>query len=231
MKRLAIPASTPAAIELWQVDFDFAGQEGSDDWRCLSADELAHAARYRQPQDGVRYRAMRAGLRQLLGQRLDCDPRALTFVRNAYGKPSLSSTCGLNFNQSHAGAFGLLALSDVLEVGVDIEYCDTTLAAAELAGMAAQTLSRHEWQQTAGVLTATDFFRCWVGKEAALKALGVGIGEHLQALSACVAEDGSYTLFHDQPAWPQVHARRLDSPPGYAAALAWIHPVVTEISN
>jgi len=231
MKRLATSACIPAAIELWQVDFDFAQPDDSHAWDCLSADELAHAARYRQPQDRLRYRAMRTGLRQLLGQRLACDPRSLRFVRNDYGKPRLNHAARLSFNQSHAGDFGLLALADGLEVGIDIEYCDSAIAPDELAGMAAQTLSRREWQQTAGILKAADFWRCWVGKEAVLKALGIGIGEHLQALSACAAEDGSYTLFHDQPAWPQVQACRLDSPPGYAAALAWIHPVVTEISN
>ena len=48
------------------------------------------------------------------------------------------------------------------------------------------------------------------------------IGEHLQAVSIHPRADGSYAIAHDQAGWAEVQACQLVSPPGYAAAVAWL---------
>jgi 4'-phosphopantetheinyl transferase len=231
MQRLPHPERAPADIALWRIDFDLERPVAARDWDCLGIDERARAQGFRRPEDKIRYVQMRAALRRVLGERLACHPHTLRFEQNAFGKPHLAQRRGPAFNLAHAGAFGLLAVSDALEVGVDIEYCDASLADDDIAGIAGQMFSDREskqWQQDRVGMTPDDFFAHWVGKEAGLKALGVGIGEHLRTLSVLPAGDGAYALSHDHPAWPPVHAHRLDSPPGYAAALAWIYP---EVSN
>ncbi|MCA1323718.1 4'-phosphopantetheinyl transferase family protein [Herbaspirillum sp. alder98] len=220
---MTTPESVPPQIALWQVDFDFARSAATLDWSCLSADELAHAARYRQWPDRVRYGAMRVALRQLLASRMDCRPETLRFAINAFGKPRLATPGGPAFNQSHAARAGLVALADGLDVGVDIECDELSIAPDELDGMTQLMLGPRE-RERAGRLDMDGFLRRWVGKEAALKALGVGIAEHLHTLEVCPHDDGRYTVSHGRPDWPQVHARRLEHLPGYAAALAWSQP-------
>jgi len=223
MRRLATPEQVPPQIELWQVDFDFALPIAAFGWDCLSEAERAHAGRYRQHHDRVRYGAMRAALRRLLAGRLGCRAEAVQIVSNAFGKPRLAAPDGPAFNQSHAGQTGLLALATGLEVGVDIEHGELAIAAEDLEGMTAQMLGPRE-RLAAGRLDAQAFLQRWVGKEAALKALGVGIAEHLHALAVDPHDDGRYTVSHGQPGWPQVHAHQLEIRPGYAAALAWTQP-------
>src|SRR5450830_442093 len=232
MKRLSCPERAPSGIALYQIDFDLERPLAADDWVCLSIDEQVRASHFHRYQDRVRFGVMRATLRRLLGQRLSCTPQEVHLELNQFGKPCLAGGQGAvfhpRFNLTHTGAIGLLALSEGQEVGIDIEYCDTVFTPAELAGVVKQVLSQSELQQVGGNLAQDQFFTRWVGKEAALKALGVGIGEHLQTLSVWPASGGAYAVSHDHPTWPVVCAHRLDSPPGYAAALAWLPP---EVSN
>jgi len=66
-----------------------------------------------------------------------------------------------------------------------------------------------------------DFIRHWVAKESVLKALGLGISEHLQSVSILPRDDEAYEIAHDFPEWPEIQAWRLPVPDGYAAALAF----------
>lgn len=149
------------------------------------------------------------------------------FVVNRFGKPRLAGACSaepdLHFNVSHAGEFALLAISESAPVGVDIEHRDMTL---DVRGLLPQTLSALEQQLPAD--QRVDFFECWTAKEAVLKALGLGVAEHLQRLSILAPETISeaavvdrYRLRCDAVEWPALAAQRLTPPVGYAASLAW----------
>ncbi|HBQ06906.1 MAG TPA: hypothetical protein DD676_10030 [Halomonas sp.] len=67
------------------------------------------------------------------------------------------------------------------------------------------------------------FMERWVVKEAVLKALGLGIAEHLQALSVMPAPgpSGTYHLEHSIPVSSSLQAWSLAAPSGYAAALSY----------
>src|SRR5450830_498006 len=223
LQRLPCPAQAPAGIELWQVNLDLAQADSECDWSCLDGDELVRARGFYRREDQIRFAEMRVVLRSLLAQRLNSHPRNLQFTQNAFGKPRLRDPLGMEFNQAHAGEFGLLALSEGA-VGVDIEYCTLAPGNGEIADIAAQMLSERELLQQPQGMSDDVFFMRWVVKEAVLKALGIGIGEHLRDLSVFAAADGAYALHHDQRAWPALHAHRLDPPAGYVAALAWIDP-------
>lgn len=188
-----------------------------EDWALLSPMEREHARRFRGLADRVRAVATRAALRRLLAVRLDTEPDALNFTENRYGKPSLSDAGRLEFNVSHAGEFALIALSSSAAVGIDIERRVVNIDEQALIPHLLSPLeSRAEGRQP-------EFFERWVAKEAALKALGVGISEHLQAISILgKANDhrGRYRLRHECHAWPELDVRPLEAPEGYAAALA-----------
>lgn len=222
MQPLQVPESLAADIGVWRLDLDLAAPLARADWEVLAEEEGARALRLRRHEDRVRFVATRAALRRLLADRLGCVPQALRFEAGPHGKPRLKDERAgepvIDFNVSHAGGFALIALSRRGAVGVDIERCNPDL---DTASLEPQVLSPLEQRLEAS--RRLDFFECWVVKEAVLKALGLGIAEHLKQLSVLKPgqDDGHrYGLRHACAEWPSVGAWRLKAPPGYAAALA-----------
>jgi 4'-phosphopantetheinyl transferase len=219
-----LPDPLPAGLAVFRLTLDLEAPLAHADWALLSADEGKRVARLHRHADRVRAVGTRAALRRLIGPRVSRRPQDLQFVVNGFGKPSLAGAAGpaLHFNVSHAGTFALLAISEHAPVGVDIERRDPTL---DVDGLVPLTLSALERQLPAH--QRVDFFDCWTAKEAVLKALGLGVAEHLQSLSILAPEPGEghgaagYRLRHDGMPWPALAAQRLASPAGYASSLAW----------
>jgi 4'-phosphopantetheinyl transferase len=203
-------------IEVVRLDLDLAAAWIDADWDVLTSDERARALRFLRHEDRVRMIATRAALRRLLGERIGAAPAALRFEAGPRGKPRLVDA-GYEFNVSHSGAHALIAISPHLPVGVDIERIDET---ADVAGLASIALTADERVS----LDRAGFFTRWVVKEAALKALGLGIAEKLQAFSVWPGQGDLYDLRHDEAEWSDLRAARIEAPQGYAAALAWRAP-------
>lgn len=227
MRLQRLPDTLPAGIGVFLLGLDLQGPLADADWALLSEDEGVRALRLHQHADRVRFVSARAALRRLVGERLRRRPQDLKFMVNRYGKPHLACACSaepdLHFNVSHAGEFALLAVSESVPMGVDIERRDMAL---DVNGLLPLTLSVLERRLPAD--QRVDFFDCWTAKEAVLKALGLGVAEHLQQLSILTPEldgevmgAGRYRLRHDEMTWPALVAQRLTSPAGYAASLAW----------
>ncbi len=223
MQPQPLPDLLPAGIQVFQLALDLAAPLLAGDQALLSAEEGERALRFHRHEDKVRFVAARAALRRLLGARMRCCPQSLRFTANKYGKPRLAVACSADpapyFNVSHAGDFALIALSDRVPVGVDIERRDPH---CDVAGLSRQVLSTLE-RQLPGE-RRLDFFEYWTAKEAVLKAMGLGVTEHLQRLSVLLPERASehrYDLRREGLEGPGVDVLRLDSPFGYAAALAW----------
>jgi len=64
----------------------------------------------------------RAALRIVLARSLGCPPAALRFVTDPSGKPRLAGGAP-HFSVSHSGDWGLIAVTPLGPVGVDIERC------------------------------------------------------------------------------------------------------------
>jgi 4'-phosphopantetheinyl transferase len=213
---------------VWQLALTPASQPSVDDLGLLSADELARVRRLQRPADRARAVATRAALRRVLGEHTGMSPASLQFAANSHGKPALVGPTragggdrAVEFNVSHAGAFALIALSIDGPVGVDIERRN---AAIDLVSLMPHVLSPLELSHV-GNTTRIGFFERWTAKEAALKALGVGIAAHLQALSVLPASnDDAYELHATWDAAHHIRAWPLPAPMGYAAALARAQP-------
>ena len=109
-----------------------------------------------------------------------------------------------------------------LEVGVDIEHRSEDIDIEALGELVFTPAERAALRAADDRLAA--FYLRWTGKEAVLKAIGVGIAEHLQSLDIAAGAGAAIDIVMRVPAWRAVRAIRLDAPAGYAAALAW-HPV------
>lgn len=218
MQLLALPETVPAGIEVWLLTLNLQAPLHNADLSILDDSERNHAASLHFHEDRVRSVTARAALRRLLAARLMTAPEALLLTTNKYGKPCLKDLkehVNIEFNVSHAGSFALIALSGHQRVGVDIEYVDRSI---DIHSLARYVLSPLEYQSVR--ITQQTFMHGWVAKESALKALGCGITEHLQAISILSGDSTDYRIVCDYPSWPRLKGWRLELPADdYLAAL------------
>lgn len=214
--------SGPSDVTLVRIDIPFALSLEGDLFLALSADEQARARKFRRHEDAMRFAVMRAGLRHLLATRLGVEPTAVQLTVDSRGRPRLCASDPLDFNLSHSGAHGLIALSSLRRVGVDIEQCIVGLdwrAIAPLALDVAEIELLLQLDVTEAVLT---FYDGWVAKEALLKAAGVGIVRELNGLVVLPRIGRLVTFRKAPPANAQtLRAAWVQGPPGYAACVAW----------
>ncbi|CAN5329493.1 4'-phosphopantetheinyl transferase superfamily protein [soil metagenome] len=168
---LSLFASIPAATEvhLWSFDCN-----APHDDSVLCIEEKARAARYTIDAPRQEFIAGRATLRTVLGKYLACKPVAIAFTVSAGGKPAIRDHSDLHFNVTHSGGRGLIAIA-TSPVGVDIEQLRPVPNAAGLV----QRFFTPEEQRQFALLPEDQklagFFKGWTGKEALLKAVGVGL--------------------------------------------------------
>lgn len=223
-----------SAVDLWL----FATETLESDVQaalqaCLSPPELAQLQRLRWPTAQRQFLLSRGCLRYLLSRYTGQRPAALTFAYGPKGKPELSPNGDHpvpppRFNLSHSGQRLLVAIStadDVSALGVDVErlrlvkrlsgLCRRCLTNGEAATVLAQPHPEADHQ----------FLRYWTGKEASLKALGLGIADAVQTLELTL-ETPRLT---SAPALITVVAHGIEHPgqlyqwqlePGYVGAIA-----------
>jgi 4'-phosphopantetheinyl transferase len=181
---------------LMELDLDTAPCR----WEWLSHDERIRADRFRFEHDRRWFVACRSALRGALAEALGRPPMDLRFVYGKEGKPALGTETWLRFNVAHSGGRALLAISDRLEIGVDIEEICPERATDGVARLVFTDEERAELR--AGEFVDT-FFALWTRKEAYLKAIGTGFATP----NLAIPDD-----------W---HVENVACAPGYKAALAY----------
>lgn len=146
--------------------------------RWLTPDERRRSERLLRPEARLQHIVGRALLRTTLSRYADVPPGDWRFRADAFGKPQIDQPAlsrDLRFNLSHTDGLVTLAVTEGLEVGVDVENIGRNLDAIGLARTAfapeeVATVERaplHERQQR--------FFALWTLKEAYSKARGLGL--------------------------------------------------------
>jgi 4'-phosphopantetheinyl transferase len=217
-----LPHDGPSDIAVWRIDIDFAESLNAPAFASLSDEELTRARHFRRHEDALRFATVRAALREQLARGLGIAAHAVRFAADANLRPHLAESDRFDFNVSHAGAHGLIALSPTRRVGVDIEqYSDTF----DWHSIAALTLDPKEVVWIEGLDAARQtaaFYDAWVAKEALVKTTGAGITRGLQHLTVLPRESMRVTLRNQIPDdMREVDARWLAAPDGYAACVAW----------
>ncbi|MDR0634908.1 MAG: 4'-phosphopantetheinyl transferase superfamily protein [Azoarcus sp.] len=116
----------------------------------------------------------------------------------------------------------MVAIGDAAQLeslGGDIERCDPALDPFQIAGIGCTEHEKACLRRASNPLRA--LYPIWVAKEAVLKAVGVGIPDHLQSVSIELhpgAEIGVHCHIAD---WQGMRCRALKIARDYAAALAW----------
>jgi 4'-phosphopantetheinyl transferase len=214
----------PGEVHVWLLRLDLTRPLQSRLERLMSAEEDARAERFVVPADRARYAAAHGLLRVVLSGYLGIRPEEIVLEAGAYGKPQLSDRSGPRFNLSHAGALGLVAVSAVREVGVDVEeiqelrdvdaLAEACFSRAELAAFRSIPRSRR--------LRA--FFAGWTRKEAVLKLLGDGLTRALDSFDVSLTPGAPARLLRWEGG-PGPHGRctlrALHPALGYVGAVAF----------
>jgi 4'-phosphopantetheinyl transferase len=219
---IPLPHDGPSDISLWRLDFAFDTPLEDAAFAPLSDEERARAQSFRRHEDALRFATVRAALREQLARRLGIAAYAIRFNLDANRRPHLANSDAYDFNVSHAGAHGLIAMSPRRRVGVDIEqYSDKF----DWRSIASLTLDASEaaWIEQLGVPQQfAAFYDAWVAKEALVKTTGVGITRGLQHLTVLPRDSAEVRLRNQIPHdMREVAAQWVVAPQAYAACVAW----------
>ncbi|BCQ25168.1 4'-phosphopantetheinyl transferase superfamily protein [Caballeronia sp. NK8] len=222
LRPIPLPADAPGDVRVWRIDFDFAMPLDHAAYAVMNASERARAARFLRHADAARFASVRCALRHVLAIETGQDAASLVLDADERGRPFLAHPDTPDFNVSHSGDHGLIAVSRARRVGVDIEEARATFHWRELAPAVLADIDREEIEAMADdVARIGAFFDCWTAKEAVLKAHGHGIGGGAITMSgfSVLPRDGiRYAITREAGAFDVI---AVDAPSGYAAALAW----------
>ena len=152
----------------------------------LNEDERRRAAAFVRDEPRRRFVVARGRLRERLGARLGARPADVEFRYGPNGKPEVD---GVHFNVAHTGDLALCVIAEG-PVGVDVERLRPMKNATALAR---RWFRAEEVERIAAAHDPlTEFFRTWTMKEAALKLVGVGVGESLPRVLTPAADAGGW---------------------------------------
>lgn len=163
----------------------------------LSDEEACKARSFKLSELGDRYVLVRGTLRHTLATYLDIEPAAVEYEIGEFGKPGLANS-GLHFNLSHTGDRLLVAVSDMADIGVDIE---AVRPRRTLDSLAERCFSKNEyeaWRQLAVGERLMVFYRLWTKKEAFVKAVGRGIAVGVERCEFALETGGSLVAVPDE---------------------------------
>jgi len=219
-----VPATPPPLdlheAHLWRLDLDAAGgQAPATD--ILNEEERARAARFHFDRDRRRFIAARAALRRILAAYVDRAPADLVFSLGPHGKPALENL-GLEFNLSHSGGCGLLAVTRGRRVGVDVEHVRADFAGEDIARRFFAPAEVDALAASAPGEYVAAFFRCWTRKEAYVKARGDGLSLPLDRFVVPLEPAATRALascLDDPSECSRWSLREIVPAPGYLGAL------------
>lgn len=206
------------AVDIWSVDLADHCSQISLYQCCLSDSEKDRAARFHFDSDREQFIITHGILRHLLGQYLNKNPADLSFKTGEQGKPYID---GLEFNLSHSHDAALIAVTQDLPVGIDIEFHRTEI---EFLSLAERFFSTAEYQQITaleGEAQKQRFFDIWSAKEAFIKGTGKGLSYGLEKFSTTIEIDDAIHLVTDTvgeaKAWKM---KKLTIKQGFSASIA-----------
>ncbi|MCU7800016.1 MAG: 4'-phosphopantetheinyl transferase superfamily protein [gamma proteobacterium symbiont of Lucinoma myriamae] len=224
--------------DVWLCQLTQHQEQEKNYFLLLSDEEKARAERFKFAIHRSRFIASHGFVRTVLANYLKIEADAIEFKKGEQGKPYLAETdlsehYNLQFNLSHTEDVALLAITQGVEVGIDIECSERK---TDWQGIVQRFFTEYEqkvlfalpeYQQKAA------FFELWTRKEAYMKVLGTGLSLAPTKFSLTVPPEKPALIKHHStkyPALEQVEFKAIKMPQSfnnYRASLA----VATTIAN
>ncbi len=173
-------------VHIWSYLLDAAISDVDFFYGLLSEEEKRGIEKIKLP--GVKNRRIisKAVVKDIISKYLGININQIKFLYNRFGKPVLPEDInlpGLSFNISHSGGFGIIALINKNQIGVDIEEI---IELEDINDIIHTCFSKNE-QSLFNNLELSEktslFYKIWTGKEAFIKAIGHGFSFPLQNIS------------------------------------------------
>lgn len=184
------------------VPLETAGHRWDELWTLLSPEERQRADQFRFDAPRRSFVIARAALRTLLGRHLDLPPASVLLTVGPNGKPRLGvehNQSDLRFNLAHSASLALIFLTRGCEVGVDVERLRAVRHAQHIAERYFHPAEIEAIHAVSPAARDAAFLRCWTGKEAVLKAIGLGITGSLAAFQIPMNHDNAYVEVPTRP--------------------------------
>lgn len=165
-------------------------------WSLLTPNEQSRSTRYYFNKDKNRYIISRAILKMLVAgyiqRRLEQNalcPLEILFEYNRYGKPFLGPemnvfSSNLKFNLAHSRDSIIYIFANNIEVGIDIEFCDSKLNINEMVYFCCSEQEKIFLQNLPiSESKRIYFYAIWVVKEAITKSIGMGLSYDIKKIS------------------------------------------------
>lgn len=199
-----------AHATVWCLPIAACRRALGDGARWLTVAERERVARHADRRSAARFMVGRAGLRLLLADRLDRDPKAVSIVEEASGRPRVADDT-ISFSVSHSGDLALVAIAEDGRLGVDVEALRPLPSAIAMARSALGEATATALERLPPAARGRSFLVEWTKLEARAKASGRPIDRALAR-----AADG-------------LHVRPLALPAGYVGAIAGEHACAPRI--
>lgn len=169
------------SVHIWKIFFSDYSNEEAFYSKILSHAELARSSRFHFQIDSIRYKVSRVVAKVLLSKVLSIKPSNIELQLNDYGKPKLiAKSNNIFFNVSHSANLGLIAITDIGPIGIDVERYRKKMLAEKFARRFFSESEVKEYLDLPHGQKEEGFFNCWTRKEAFIKALGLGLAMPLK---------------------------------------------------
>lgn len=183
----------------------------------LSPDEVARAASFSSRPHRERFIAAHGSLRLIIEKKFGQTASTLQITFNPNGKPYFKNS-PIQFNLSHSGDAVLIAVSETLDVGADVERMRPDKDPLALSRRFFTASEADQIAQSPPARQAEAFIATWCRKEALIKAIGLAVPGALKEFSVSTqVADAEHSVTMSGQEWL---IRDLQSPPGYHASIA-----------
>jgi len=215
-------------VHVWRARLDNSLGAAEEYAEILSNDEYKKAECFYFDRDKIRFIVGRGVLRTIIGKYyIGVEPGRLEFCYGSHGKPYLAATfegVTLQFNQADSNGLALYALTQINEIGIDLEYMRSMHDAGQIVKGSFSEYEKEAFKALSENEKHEAFFNCWTRKEAFIKAIGKGLYYPLDQFDVSLAPDEPERLISingdrlEATKWTLIDLR---PEIGYAAAVAF----------
>jgi 4'-phosphopantetheinyl transferase len=163
----------------------------------LDDEEQTRMARLHFPEGRRLFGVSHNLVRTTLSRYSEISPGEWRFVKNAHGKPSIDPDLDpspLRFSLAHTRGLAVVAVTEMADVGVDVEKADRIVDAARLSSRFFSPEESAALQEMPPDRLRGRFFLYWTLKESYIKARGLGLSLPLASFSFRLAGECPFRI-------------------------------------